>query len=91
MSQPEDQRTTISIDIRMVVAMLGILVAPFVGLLYSAEIALGVLTICLALVAWFSWQLSQQVSGQQRRPLVIGTVTNAVMAVAALVLLLTRL
>lgn len=82
---------TVRIDIRMLIPMVGILLAPFIGFLYDPNVGLGILVICLGVVAWMTWGVSQQAAPPQARTLRIGATLNGVMAVAALLLLLIRL
>ena len=69
----------------------GILLAPFIGLLFDANLGLGILVICLAIMAWMTWSIAQQAPPPQQRTLKIGAIMNVVMAVLAGLLLLMRL
>lgn len=91
MAQDGNRPPTIKVDPRMLLPMIGIFIAPFIGLLYNPNMALGILAICLGVMCWFTLNLSQQVGDPQRRTLRIGAIMNGVMAVAALILLVTRL
>lgn len=91
MSHHDDNPSRIQVDPKILIPMLGILIAPFIGFLYNAEVALGILTVSLVVVAWFSWTLAQQVAAPQARALRMGAMMNGVMAAAALILLAMRL
>jgi hypothetical protein len=86
-----NDRPTLRFDIRMLLPMAGILFAPFVGYLFSPNFGLGILVVCLSVVAWMTWGLVEQVPPPQARTLRIGAVLNAAMAVAALGLLIYRI
>lgn len=92
MSQSNDSRPpTVRVDTRILLPMAGILIAPFIGLLYSAEAALVILVICLGITGWFTWNLAEQAPPPQARTLRMGAILNGIMAVAALALLIIRL
>lgn len=82
---------TVNVDVRMLIPMAGILLAPFVGFLFDANFGLGILVICLGVVGWMTWGVAQQAPAPQARTLRFGAILNGVMAVAALLLLLVRL
>lgn len=81
----------VRVDVRMLLPMAGILLAPFVGFMFSPDLGLGVLVICLGVVAWMTWGVAEQAPRAQARTLRFGAILNGVMAVAALALLLYRL
>ena len=92
MSQQDPNRPpTVRVDMRILIPMFGILFAPFIGVLLDPNLGLGILVICLGVVAWMTWNLAEQAPRQQARTLKMGAIINAVMAVAALLLLLVRL
>lgn len=92
MSQQDPNKPpTVRIDVRMLIPMFGILFAPFVGFLLSPDFGLGILVVCLGLVAWMTWGVAEQAPPPQARPLRMGAIINGVLAVAALFLLLYRL
>lgn len=92
MSQQDPNRPpTVRVDMRILIPMFGILFAPFIGFLLDPNLGLGILVICLGVVAWMTWNLAEQAPRQQARTLKMGAIINAVMAVAALLLLLVRL
>lgn len=92
MSQQEPQKPfRLPVDIRLLVSMAGILLAPFIGFLLDPNFGLGILVVCLGVVAWMTWGISQQAPPPQARTLRIGAILNGVMAVAAVLLLLIRL
>jgi hypothetical protein len=77
--------------IRAMLLTLAIVAAPFVALLYSLDLALGVLALALGFTTWLTWQASEQVGPAQRGRLRAGALLNAAMAVAAVVILVLRL
>lgn len=77
--------------IKAMLLTLAIVAAPFVALLYSVELALGVLAVALGLTTWLVWQASEQAGVAQRGRMRAGAVLNAVMMVAAIVILVMRL
>lgn len=92
MSQQDPNRPpTVRVDMRILIPMFGILFAPFIGFLLDPNLGLGILVLSLGVVAWMTWNLAEQAPRQQARTLKMGAVMNAVMAVAALLLLLVRL
>lgn len=92
MSQQDPNRPpTVNVDVRILLPMAGILLAPFIGFLLEPNLGLGILVVCLSVMAWMTWDLSRQAPPPQARTLRIGAGLNAFMAVAALVLLLARL
>ena len=92
MSQQDPNRPpTVRVDMRILIPMFGILFAPFIGFLLDPNLGLGILVICLGVVAWMTWNLAEQAPLQQARTLKMGAIINAVMAVAALLLLRVRL
>lgn len=91
MSQHDPNKPpTVRVDVRMLIPMVGILLAPFIGFLLSPDLGLGVLVICLAVVGWMTWGIAAQAPEAQARTLRFGAILNGVMAVAALLLLLYR-
>lgn len=82
---------TVNVDVRILLPMAGILLAPFIGFLLWPNLGLGILVISLGVMAWMTWELAKQAPRSQARTLRIGAGLNAVMAVAALALLLARL
>lgn len=82
---------SVRVDVRILLPMAGILLAPFIGFLLSPNLGLGILVICLAVVGWMTWEISKQAPMAQARTLRFGAILNGVMAVAALLLLLFRL
>lgn len=82
---------TVRIDVRLLLPMIGILVAPFVGFLFSPNLGLLILVICLGLVAWMTWGVAEQAPAPQARTLRFGAAMNGVAAVAALLLLIYRM
>lgn len=92
MSQQDPNKPpTVPVDVRIVLPMLGILFAPFIGFLLNANFGLAILVVCLSLVAWMTWDLAKQAPVAQARTIRFGSILNGVMAVAALLLLLYRL
>lgn len=92
MSQHEPNKPpTVQIDPRMIIPMVGILLAPFIGFLLEPNFGLGMLVVCLGVVGWMTWGVAQQAPPQQARTLRFGAILNGIMAVAALLLLLVRL
>lgn len=92
MSQRDpDKPPTIRIDIRMLIPMIGILLAPFIGFLLSPNFGLGILVVCLGVVGWMTWTVAEQAPPPQQRTLRFGAGLNMILAVAALLLLLYRL
>lgn len=89
--QDPNKPPTVRIDPRLLLPMLGILVAPFIGFLYSADVGLLILVICLGLMAWLTWGVAEQAPLPQARTLRFGAIMNAVMAVAAMILLIYRM
>lgn len=76
--------------IKAMLLTLAIVAAPFVALLYSLELALGVLAVALGATTWLTWQASEQVGPAQRGRMRAGAILNAVMMVAAIVILILR-
>lgn len=92
MSQHDPNKPpTIKVDPRILIPMIGILLAPFLGFLLDANLALMILVVCLGFMAWMTWQLAQHAPAPQARTLRVGAIMNAVMAVAAAALLLVRM
>lgn len=92
MSQHDPNKPpTVRVDVRILLPMAGILLAPFIGFLLDPNLGLGVLVICLGVVGWMTWGIAEQAPAQQARTLRFGAILNGVMAVAALVLLLIRM
>ena len=92
MSQHDPNKPpTVHVDVRMLIPMAGILLAPFIGFMLDPNLGLGVLVICLAVVGWMTWGVAEQAPAPQARTLRFGAILNGVMAVAALVLLLYRM
>ncbi len=92
MSQQEQNNSPkVRVDLRLLIPMAGILLAPFVGFLFDPNFGLGILVLCLGIVGAFTWSVSQQAPPPQARSLRLGAILNGVMAVAALLLLLLRL
>lgn len=89
--QDPNKPPTVRIDPRLLLPMLGILVAPFIGFLYSADVGLLILVICLGLMAWLTWGVAEQAPPPQARTLRFGAIMNAVMSVAAMILLIYRM
>jgi hypothetical protein len=77
--------------IKAMLLTLAIVAAPFVALLYSFELALGVLAVALGFTTWLTWQASETVGPAQRGRLRAGAVLNAAMMVAAIVILVLRI
>jgi hypothetical protein len=77
--------------IKAMLLTLAIVAAPFVALLYSVELALGVLVAALGFTTWLTWQASEALGPAQRGRLRAGAALNAVMMLAALVILILRL
>lgn len=82
---------TVNIDVRILLPMAGILLAPFIGFLLEPNLGLGILVVCLSLMAWMTWDLAKQTPAPQARTLRFGAILNGVMAVLAVALLLVRL
>lgn len=82
---------TVNINPRILVPMLGILVAPFVGFLLNANFGLGILVICLATMGWMTWGVAKMAPEPQARTLRMGAILNMIMAVAAFALLIVRI
>lgn len=92
MSQHNSNRPpTVRVDVRMLVPMAAILIAPFIGFLLSPNLALGILVICLGVVGWMTWEVAKGAPAAQARTMRLGAMLNGVLAVAALVLLVVRL
>lgn len=92
MSQHDPNKPpSVQIDVRMLIPMFGILLAPFIGFIFDANFGLGMLVICLGVVGWMTWGVAQQAPPPQARTLRMGAILNGVMAVAALLLLIVRL
>lgn len=92
MSQRDSNKPpTVHVDVRMLIPMIGILLAPFIGFLLDPNFGLGILVVCLGVVGWMTWGIAQQAPAQQARTLRFGAILNGVMAVAALLLLIVRL
>lgn len=92
MSQQDPNKPpTINVDVRILIPMLGIFLAPFIGFLLDPNLALVILVFCLAFMAWMTWSLAKQAPEPQARTLRVGAIMNAVMAVAAAGLLLIRM
>lgn len=92
MSQQDPNKPpTINVDIRILVPMIGILIAPFLGFLLDANFGLVILVVCLSVVCWMTWDLAKQAPVAQARTIRFGSILNGVMAVAALLLLLYRI
>lgn len=77
--------------IKAMLLTLAIVAAPFVALLYSVELALGVLAVALGLTTWMTWQASEQAGVAQRSRMRAGAILNAAMMVAAIIILIMRL
>ena len=77
--------------IRAMLLTLAVVAAPFVALLYSVELALGVLAVALGFTTWLTWQASEALGPAQRGQLRAGAVLNAVMMLAAIAILVLRL
>lgn len=91
MSQQPNHPPRLNIDPRLFFAMIGILLAPFVGLLYSAEAALVILIVCLGITCWMLLSAAAEVPPAYVRPLRIGAMVNGVFAGLALLLILVRI
>lgn len=92
MSQHDPNKPpTVRVDVRMLIPIAGILLAPFIGFLLDPDLGLGILVICLGAVGWMTWGVAEQAPAPQARTLRFGAILNGVMAVAALLLLLVRL
>ena len=68
-----------------------ILVAPFVGLLYSLDLALGIAAVALAAAAWLAWDSRAMAPVEFRDQLRVVTFVTGVLALLALVVLVLRL
>jgi hypothetical protein len=77
--------------IKAMLMTLGVVAAPFVALLYSLELALGVLALALGFTTWLTWQAAEHVAVAQRGRLRAGAALNAAMMLAAVVILVLRL
>lgn len=77
--------------IKAMLLTLAVVAAPFVALLYSVELALGVLAVALGFTTWLTWQASTEVGPAQRGRLRAGAILNAVMMVGAIAILILRL
>lgn len=92
MSQRDPNKPpTVNVDIRMLIPMAGILIAPFIGFLLNPDLGLAILVICLGVVGWMTWGIAQQAPPSQARTLRFGAILNGVMAVLALLLLVYRM
>jgi hypothetical protein len=70
---------------------LAIVVAPFVALLYSVDLALAVLALALGFTTWLTWQGASMVGPAQRSKLKVAAGLNAVIALVTVVILVLRL
>ncbi|MCA9834002.1 MAG: hypothetical protein KC435_08660 [Thermomicrobiales bacterium] len=91
MSQDPQRPPTVRIDPRIIIPMVGIIAAPFIGFLFDPNIGLFILILCLAGMAWMTWNIALQAPPQQQRTLKMGAIMNAVMAVLACILFVVRL
>lgn len=92
MSQHEPNKPpAVHVDVRILLPIAGILLAPFIGYMLSPDLGLGILVICLVVVGWMTWTIAAQAPAPQARTLRFGAILNGVMAVAALLLLLYRM
>jgi hypothetical protein len=77
--------------IKAMLLTLAIVAAPFVALLYSVELALGVLAVALGFTTWLTWHAATEVGPVQRGRLRAGAVLNAAMMLGAIIILVLRL
>jgi hypothetical protein len=76
--------------IKAMLLTLAVVAAPFLALLYSVELALGVLAMALGFTTWLTWQASTAVGPAQRGRLRAGAVLNAAMMLGAIAILVLR-
>ncbi len=69
----------------------GILVAPFVGLLYDVNLALGIAAVALVAAAFLAWDARAIAPAEMRPRLRTVTIVNGVLAVLVAVTLVARL
>ncbi len=70
---------------------LAIVAAPFVALLYSVDLALGVLAVALGFTTWLTWHATAVVSSAHGTQLKVAAGLNAAMMLATIVILVLRL
>ncbi len=79
------------INLNAFVMTLGVVIAPFLALLYSVEAALFMLALGLAFTTWVTWSGAKLVGPVQRSRLKTMAVMNAVIMVVVLAVLALRL
>lgn len=83
----DDRGPDLPFDPKLALASLGLLLAPFFGLLWDITLALGLLALALGVTAWMLLSLIPSVDAE-RRGIVKGMAwTLAALAVVAVVLL----
>lgn len=70
---------------------LAIVIAPFLALLYSMNLALAVLALALAFTTWLTWQAVAMVSPAYASRLKAAAVLNGLMTLATVMILALRL
>ena len=70
---------------------LAIVIAPFLGLLYSLNLALAVLALALGFTTWLTWHATTFVGAAYASRLKVGTVLNGLMTLATVAILVLRL
>ena len=70
---------------------LAIVLAPFLALLYSLNLALAVLALALGFTTWLTWHAASMVARSHGSQLKAAAVLNAVLAVATVAILVLRL
>lgn len=68
-----------------------IVIAPFLGLLYSLDLALAILALALAFTTWLTWHGASVVGAVHATQLRVAAGLNAVLMLATLALLALRL
>lgn len=79
------------INLKAFVMTLGVVIAPFLALLYSVEAALFMLALGLAFTTWVTWSGANLVGPVQRSRLKTMAILNAVIMVGVLAVLALRL
>jgi hypothetical protein len=70
---------------------LAIVIAPFLALLYSMNLALAVLALALGLTTWLTWQTTGMVAAAHASRLKAAAVLNGLMTLVTVVILALRL
>lgn len=79
------------INVQAILFTLAIVVAPFLALLYSMDLALGVLSLALGFTTWLTLHVANMSGPVYRSRLKTAAILNGVMMVATVTVLVLRL